>query len=271
MILITGGRGAIATHLRNLLLDNGFPIRVASAHPTEPDVVPLDLTDPATFAPALDGVTSVFLYASAAHIGEFVDVAVAAGVAHVVLLSSASVLGPNADADPLAASHHDVERALLASPITTTILRPGSFASNAASWAWPIKAGRPVSLPFPGAYTAPIHERDIAEAAFAVFTEPAHQGGVFTLTGPATITFTEHIDQLAKVIGRSIAVEHVSRDEWKTRMSAHVTERFADAILDLWESNDGRPGLVTDTVEALTGHPARSFEDWAVDHRALYT
>ncbi|WKK24380.1 hypothetical protein QZH56_01575 [Streptomyces olivoreticuli] len=112
-----------------------------------------------TLRTALTGVTTVFLYAAPDRITDFIDHAQQAGVTHVVLLSSSSVLGPDPDSDPLAKSHLDVERALLASPLTTTILRPGSFASNAGAWAWPIKAGRPVSLPFPGAHNDPIHER----------------------------------------------------------------------------------------------------------------
>ncbi|KUF18945.1 SDR family oxidoreductase [Streptomyces silvensis] len=277
MILLTGGRGAVATQLLGLLHEAGLPVRVGSRAPADlnlPADVPavaLDLGDPATFAAALDGVTSVFLYATPDRIGDFVEQALKAGVTHVVLLSSSAVLGAGAAADPLAKSHLDVESALLASPLATTILRPGSFASNAAVWAWPVKAGRPVSLPFPGAHSDPVHERDIAEAAFAVLTDPRHRGGCFTLTGPESLTFTEQIDQLAEVVATAITVKHVTRAEWKREMADYIPGAYADALLDWWESHDGKPVTTTRTVESLTGGPARPFSVWAADHAADFT
>lgn len=277
MILITGGRGAVATHLTSLLHRDGLPVRVGSARPenlTPPAGVPtvrLDLTDPVTYPAALTGVTTVFLYAAPDRITDFIDHAQQAGVTHVVLLSSSSVLGPDPDSDLLAKSHLDVERALLASPLTTTILRPGSFASNAGAWAWPIKAGRPVSLPFPGAHNDPIHEKDVAEAAHAAVTNPRHRGGRYTLTGPESMTFAQQIDQLTTVTGRPITINHVTREDWKQEMADYIPAPYADALLNWWESNDGKPVTLTHTVEHLTGHPARPFTTWATDHIADFT
>ncbi|TDC11033.1 NmrA family transcriptional regulator [Nonomuraea longispora] len=272
MILVTGGRGAVATQLLTLLQRAGHPVRVASSNPGELHVpegaaaVTCNLRNPVTFPAALCGVSEVFLYAEASHIAEFIDAAATAGVEHVVLLSSAGVLEPNAADDPLAKSHLDVETALLSSPLTTTFLRPGSFAANAGAWAWPIKAGRPVSLPYPGSYTDPIDERDIAEAAFTVLTDPRHQGRHLHLTGPQTLTFSEQIDQLSETIGRSIIVNHVTREAWKQEMAHYIPGPYADALLDCWHAYDGRPVPLTDTVEQVTGHPARTFATWARDH-----
>lgn len=277
MILITGGRGAVANRLLALLHADGLPLRVGSSTPadlTPPDgveTVALDLTEPATFPAALAGVTSVFLYAAADRIDEFADHAHRAGVEHVVLLSSSSVLGPDPRNDPLAAAHLAVEDALRASPVVTTVLRPGSFASNAGAWAWPVKAGRPVSLPFPEAHNDPIHERDVAEAARAALTDPRHRGGTFLLTGPESLTFAQQIDQLAAATGLSILIERVTRDEWKKEMADYIPAVYADALLNWWESNDGRPVPVTRTVEELTGSPARPFAHWAADHAADFT
>ncbi|GIH62767.1 SDR family oxidoreductase [Microbispora siamensis] len=274
MILVTGGRGAVATHLLTLLLQAGRPVRVASSDPAQlrvPDgvtAVTCDLRDPATFPAALAGVTEVFLYAEASHIADFVDAAVTAGVEHVVLLSSASVLDPGAAGNPLAKSHLDVETALLAAPLTTTILRPGSFAGNAGAWAWPIKAGRPVSLPYPGSHTDPIHERDLAEVAFTVLTDPRHQGRRLHLTGPESLTFSEQIEQLAEIIDRPVTVDHVTPEEWKQEMADYLPGPYADALLDYWEANDGRPVPLTGTVEQVTGHAPRTFATWARDHVA---
>ncbi|MGA4843821.1 SDR family oxidoreductase [Streptomyces sp. G45] len=274
MILLTGGRGAAATQLLPLLRAAGLPVRVGSAEPAALDLpagvpaVALDLTDPTTFPAALDGVTSVFLYASPQHAGAFADAAHRAGVTHVVLLSSAAVLGPAPEDSPLARAHLDAEHALLASPVATTVLRPGSFAANARGWAWAVRAGRPVSLPYPEAHSDPLHERDLAEAAFAVLTDPRHRGGLFTLTGPESLTFTQQLDQLAAATGAPVAVRRVTRDAWKRETADYIPAAYADALLDWWASHDGRPVPLTGTVQALTGHPARPFATWAADHAA---
>ncbi|MBT2402601.1 MULTISPECIES: NAD(P)H-binding protein [unclassified Streptomyces] len=269
-ILVTGGRGAVARGLSGLLTAHDLPHRLASREPDSPGTIHCDLTDPATFPGALAGVRSVFLYAEAAAIDAFIKEAVTAGVEHVILLSSSSVLAPDAADSPLSASHLAVEEALLASPLRTTLLRPGSFASNARGWAWSLESGRPVHLPYPGSHCDPVHEADIAEAAFAVLTDPALAGRAYTLTGPHSLTFTTQLAILGGVLGRPVPMEAVSPEQWKSEVDGYIPAAYADALLAYWAANDGLPVEITDAVEHLTGHPARSFETWVEDHAAEF-
>lgn len=265
-ILVTGGRGAVARGLSALLTSHGLPHRLGSREPDRPGTVRCDLTDPATFPGALAGVRSVFLYAEASGVEAFVKEAVTAGVEHVVLLSSSSVLSPGAADSPLSASHLAVEQALSASPLHTTLLRPGSFASNALGWAWSLKSGRPVHLPYPGSYCDPVHETDLAEAAFAVLSDPALGGRAYTLTGPQSLTFAAQLGILGEVLGRPLPFEAVSAEQWKAEVDGYIPGPYADALLEYWASTDGLPVEITDAVERLTGHPARTFGQWAEDH-----
>ncbi|MEV1244162.1 NAD(P)H-binding protein [Nonomuraea sp. NPDC049750] len=269
--LVTGARGAVATELIAILRRRGLPVRPASRQPGDPSIATCDLSDPATFPAALAGVTSVFLYAEPSHIDAFVKEATEAGVEHIVLLSSSSVLGPNPEASPLAKSHLDVERALTAAPVRSTLLRPGSFAGNALGWSWPVKAGEPVSLPYPHSHNDPIHEADIAEAAAAVLTEPALGGRPYLLTGPESITFAEQIAILGHVTGRDITIRNVTREEWKAEMADYIPEQFAEPLLDWWQSNDGVPVEITTDVERLISRPGRTFAAWAADHLGDFT
>lgn len=275
MILITGGRGAVATALTARLHAHGAAIRVGSNDPTTlhpPEGVPtvrLNLADPATFPDALHAATSVFLYANADHPEQFAAAAHDAGVTHIVLLSSTSALpGRSHGHDPIAALHLAAEHALRHSPIPATILRPGAFAANAGAWAHPIRTGHPVNLPVPGSYTEPIHEADIADAAFAALTDPAHRGKEVTLSGPATITQRDQVHQLAHVLGRPVDIREVTGEQWTAQMAEHMPPAVADTLLALWRSTDGTPGEPADGVLELTGHPARTFTQWATDHRA---
>lgn len=276
-ILITGSRGRVARTLTGLLHGKGFDVRAASRIPEELDppdgvaVTALSLAEPAGFPAALKGATSVFLYAEASHIGEFLSEAQTAGVEHIVLLSSSAVLAPGAAQDPLARHHAEVEEALAASALTATVLRPGSFASNALQWAWSIRESGSVNLPYPGAHTDPLHEADLAEAAFAALTESRLRGGTHHLTGPASVTFTQQIDMLARATGLDIRAVTVDREAWKTQMAPYMPEHFADALLDFWKSHDGSPAGVTDTLESMIGHPPRTFAEWAAEHAAAFT
>ncbi|MFD0363917.1 NAD(P)H-binding protein [Nocardia sp. GCM10030253] len=276
MILITGGRGAVATNLLSLLRADGHIVRVGSGRPDQlelPDGVPAvacDLQDPATFPAALAGITSVFLYAEPAYITEFVTAAAEAGVDHIVLLSSSSVLDPDAVTNPVAKSHLEAELGLADAPMTVSVLRPGAFAGNARGWSFSIKADRPVSLPYPDAYTDPIHELDIAEAAHALLTTPDHRGAVHNLTGPQTLTFTAQLDLIAELIGRAVTVDHVTPDAWRQEMAEYIPARYADGLLDYWQRCDGVPTVITDTVATLTGHPPRTFADWIRDNASVF-
>jgi uncharacterized protein YbjT (DUF2867 family) len=263
-ILVTGSRGSVASTLIALLQEEGVEVRAASSGAEA--AVRCDLKDPATFKAALEGVSALFLYAEAAHIGEFVQAAVDAEVQHVVLLSSSSVLEPGAAGDLLARQHLEVENALLASPLATTILRPGSFAGNAKAWSRPIKSGRPISLPFPDSHADPIDEADLAECALAVLTRPELSGKAYRLTGPESLTFRQQVDRVADVLGLAVDVRPVGREEWKAEMTDHVPGPYADALLDFWKRHDGKPVPVNHVVEELTGRPALSFTDWLHDH-----
>ncbi|MET9674961.1 NAD(P)H-binding protein [Streptomyces sp. NPDC006482] len=279
-VLVTGSRGRVASTLLGLLADAGVKARAASKNPADlsppagVDTVRCDLADPATFDAALDGVDAVFLYAEATHAGAFADRARAAGVEHVTLLSSSSVLAPDAEVNAIAASHLAAERALSATADTgafeATHLRPGAFAANALQWAWALRAGRPPALPYPHAYGDPIHERDVAEAAFAVLTEPRLRGSSYVLTGPESLDFTEQLAILAEVTGRPAPYTVPTPEEWKESVTDFMPETYADALLSYWASHDGRPTPLTGTVEELTGHPPRTFATWAADHAAAF-
>ncbi|THA62937.1 NmrA family transcriptional regulator [Streptomyces sp. A0642] len=274
--LVTGCRGRVASTLVSLLHQGGHPVRAGSRNPGElslPAGVPsvaCDLGDPATFAPALDGVDSVFLYAEPSHITAFLAAAQTAGVTHIVLLSSSSVLDPDAASNPIAASHHAVEQALTGSPLTTTLLRPGAFTGNAYQWSESFRSGRPVDLPYPHSATSPIDEADIAEAARAVLTDARLQGSAYHLTGPESLTAAEQVELLAAATGSPTTFRTVSRSAWKDAVSPFVPETIAEALLDYWAATDGTAAEVTGETEKLTGRPARTFAAWAAGHAAAF-
>lgn len=274
-VLVTGSRGKVGSLLVRLLADHGVPVTAASASPeklTPPDGVPtvrLALDDPTTFAAALDGVTSVFLYCDPTHIGQFTADAVAAGVEHVVVMSADAVLRADAGTNPIAAPHLAVERALAAAPLTVTTLNCGALASNAASWAYVLRARGAVTLPFPDSYADPIDERDIAECAYAALTRPETRGRSYHLTGPASLSFREEVAVIAEAAGRDIPVQPIPPAVWRAHKPDSMPGDIADALIELWAASTG-PVPLSGDVQMLTGHPARPFSAWAKQNAAAF-
>ncbi|MER6212486.1 NAD(P)H-binding protein [Streptomyces sp. NPDC001272] len=276
-ILVTGARGQVGSGLVSRLRSAGHAVRAASTRPdalSRPpgvEAVALALDRPGAFASALEGVRQVFLYPQPAGIRELAEAAEAAGVEHVVLLSSSSVLGPDAETDALASHSLSVERALAASSLTCTFLRPDAFASNSLAWARPVGRSLPVQLPYPDAHTAPIHPADIADIAFEALTGASLRGRSVTLTGPESLTFRAQLAVLSGAVGREIPVEHISREAAERQMSAFMPERAAASLLDLWAAAVQGPATIADTTETLLGRPARTYAQWAAENASAFT
>lgn len=276
-ILITGARGKVGQAIIERLHSAGHALRAASANPAEltvpagVEVAELALDRPETFEAALRGVRQVFLYPEPAGIDELIKAAGAAGVEHVVLLSSSSVLGPDAENDPLASHSLRVERALADSKLTCTFLRPDAFASNALGWAYFIGQAMPIQLAYPDARIAPIHPEDIADIAVEALTGDSLTGRRVALTGSESLSFREQLAVLAGAIGREIPVERITRAEAEQQMGHHMPAPMVSSLLDLWEAADHGPAAIADTTESLLGRPARTFEQWARENTAAFT
>ena len=111
---------------------------------------------------------------------------------------------------------------------------------------------------------APVSRRDVADVVTAVLREPvAHAGAAYTLTGPETLTMSDLAERLTPILGRKLRFE----DEAEEAAYTWRREKYGaeDWQLDAWVSTylairDGSMADVTDDVERVSGHPARSLE-----------
>ncbi|MEJ3652160.1 NAD(P)H-binding protein [Actinomycetes bacterium KLBMP 9759] len=269
-VLVTGGRGTVATGVARGLHAAGVAVRIASREPASvraPDgveVVQAALDDPEALATALDGVDRVFLYADHSGGGAFVAAARNAGVEQVVLLSSSAVLDPG---NIIGEHHRVVEDAIAAAGFATTLLRPGGFADNTRQWLPGIEEGL-VRMPYPDTGGATMDERDIADVAVTILLAgpgAGHDGAAPELTGPESLTRRQEVETIAAALGRSVTVEPMDEDEARREMSAFMPDRIVDALIGYWRAYDGRTQPPTDEVERITGRPARTLAQWAVE------
>ncbi|MEW2482477.1 NAD(P)H-binding protein [Mycobacterium sp. NPDC049093] len=266
--LITGATGGIGASLVGRLASADRAVRAGSRDPRRAaglgvDIVELDLTAPETFDEALVEVDRIFLYAEPAAIEDFVDCAERAGVRRVVLLSSDSTEMGNAEHNSLARHHADVETALAAAPFSTTVLRPGTFATMTLDWASFIRAGVPVEQPFWEACLDVIHPEDIADVAECALIDDDLDGLVLPLGGPEVLSFHQQRDILASLLARELEWREPSREQAVQHLSRHAPLPLVDAILDYWSQLPRHQDEARRSVERITGRPGRTFRQWA--------
>jgi uncharacterized protein YbjT (DUF2867 family) len=271
--VVFGARGNVGRHVVAGLLAAGEQVRVTSRNPATarfPSRLPAaaaDLEEPGTLPAALAGAGSVFLYAKPAGIQGFVAAARAAGVRHVVLLSSAAVVNADAEHNPIARQHRAVELAIEQSGIDWTFIRPGMFAANTRWWwAEPIRRASAVRLPWPDAQTAPVHEKDIAALAVAALAGHAHSGQAYTVYGPQSLTLRRQVRHIGDAIGREISLGVIAAEQARQELAASTSPAAADAVMGAWRAGNGGPAPTSVIVEKITGRPARTFAEWAADH-----
>lgn len=275
-ILVVGASGAVGGAVVAGLLDRGERVRATSrtpqklALPAEVEVFAADLDDPASFTDALTGVERVFLYADLAEPEALLATFAAAGVRHVVVLSSSSVTFPGAAEDFNGSRFLRVEEAVVRSGLAYTFLRPGGFASNAARWSWGVKGESAVPLPYPDAVQAPIHEHDIADVAVVALSTDALVGAAPVLTGPERLTPREQVALIGDVIGRPVAVVEQTEAESSAMLSRFVPEVWVRQIIKDWREAVGATPHISDEYTRITGRPSRTFRAWVVDHADLF-
>ncbi|MGV9662516.1 SDR family oxidoreductase [Nocardia niigatensis] len=276
-VLVTGARGQIGRAVLTTLHARGLPVRAASKDPSALDLpagieaATLRGDDPESLTAALKDVRQVFLYADPGAADTFVKAAEQAGVEHVVLLSSSAVDSPDAASNPIGASHLAVEKALTASTLAATVLRPGGFDSNAFGWIAAVAAGQPIEHPYPDAALAMIHPRDIADIAVAALTGPELRGRTVGLTGPEAISFRAQIAALSEAVGREIPIVTITPEEARTQLTQTMPPYIVDALLTIWALTTEQPETPRDTTETLLGVPARTFAQWARENAAAFT
>ncbi|MBD0839506.1 NAD(P)H-binding protein [Streptomyces sp. TRM68416] len=271
-ILVTGATGTVGRQVVAELLARGHAVRALTRDaakaglPAGVEVVEGDLTEPDSLVPALEGVTGLHLitfggaYFAPLETGpRILELAHAAGVRRITVLHGG---GPT----PL----EDAARA--DDQVDWTVLMPVEFMANALEWAATIVPSDEVREPFVDRLSAMVHEGDIGAVAAVALTEEGHGGQEYVITGPELLTVGDKVTTLAAARGRDISLVELSEEQavaqW--RAAGHPE----DVIAFLVEAYGNTPEVgrtVVDTVEKVTGRPARTFRQWAEEHADAFT
>jgi len=273
VIVVTGATGNVGRPLVQALVASGEMVTAVSRGTRAGvaregvRIVTADLTDPKTLRPAFDGADALFLHDGGVSSElwqprDILELAEAGGVRRVVVLSSQGVR-----TRPESRSHgvlmRSVEDAVRATDLEWTILRPGSFDSNAYAWAESIRSRRTAVVPFGQVGLPTVDPADIADVAAVALREDGHAGQTYELTGPALITPRQSADAIGDALGEPVSFVEQTRDEAQAQMLRFMPEWAVETTLAAL----GEPSLteqqISPTVERVLGRAPRTFADWA--------
>lgn len=259
-ILVLGATGKTGSRIVQRLTDRGVPVRLGS----RAEEIPFDWQDDSTWAQLLAGTRAVYVAyqpdlaipEARAHIQKLVDLAVAAGVERLVLLSGRG----EEEAE-------QCEQIVQQAPLSWTILRCSFFAQN-------FSEGLFLESVLAGALMLPVNDTvqepfididDVADVAVAALTENGHAGQIYELTGADLLTFAEAVAIIGQAAAREVHFIAVPMDDYKAGMKA---ANYPDDFIWLAEYlfnilMDGRNAHLTDGVQRALGRAPRGFADYA--------
>jgi len=278
MILVIGGRSKVGAALIGELLGRGEQVRalVRAGEPgghrdTAAEVVTGDLADEGSLVTAMAGVEKVFLLSSPHPdaVGWHRNAIDAARRTQVQLLVRSSILGADRESPAeFISAHTTCDRYLEDSGLPYVIVRPNLFLQNIPESTIPaIDASGTFYADAGEARISMVDTRDVAAVAALALTEPGYAGAHFDVTGPEALSYTDVAAKLTSVLGRSISYVGASDDAVRQALlGAGLTTWFAGALVGLYQDyrrsgTGGYAAQVTETVQRLTGRPARSLDD----------
>lgn len=275
-VLVTGSSGNVGAPLVAALA--GTEARVVATRvrggpdPGGIETKRLDFEDADSFAPALDGISRVFLMRppqisdTKRFIRPFIEAMSAAGVEHVVFLS---LMGVNR-----AMPHWRVEQDLRASTLSWTFLRPSFFAQNlGAAYRNDIRDHDRIRLASGHGRTSFIDTNDIAEAAANILVAPErHRGTAYTLTGPEALDYHQVASLLSATLGRRITYQPIGFRRYRRELQAQgLPGAYVNVqLLINVVARLGFAGRVDDALPRLLGRAAGPLEAYIAANRTLW-
>jgi uncharacterized protein YbjT (DUF2867 family) len=283
-ILVTGATGNVGSavldnlgttdvNLRALAHDE---LKAQSLKDRGVEAVVGDFLEPETLVPALEGVSTVLLITpihpeQVTQASNVIRAAKESGnEARIVRLSvhQASHTAPTR----ISRQHAQIEDELISSGLPYTLLRPQSFMQNTLATARTLASEGRIYQPFKDGKLGMIDTRDIGEVAAKVLTEEGHEGEVYTLTGPAAISFYDIAETLCEILGKEVSYINIPLETAKEAMlNMGLSEWRADVLIEYAKAHsEGYSDWTTDDVEQLTGHPATSYNEFATDFARVF-
>ncbi|MEL7068572.1 MAG: SDR family oxidoreductase [Cyanobacteria bacterium J06581_3] len=283
-ILIAGATGTNGRVLTSRLATAGYSVRAlvrnrqSAQSLVQPNVQLFegDLSNPASLESAFSGVDRAFIATAIIPntvelFQNFFNAAASTTRAHIVKFSALGA-GDNSES-VIQQQHTESDQALMASGLPYTILRPNSFYQNMLWSADSIKTTGQFYLPFGEAKLSLVDVRDLAEVAFHALTKTEHQGKVYELTGPESLSYDDIAHQLATRLGRQVTYVPVpNAAALQGMIDSGMPEWTARAIAELYAVfATGEYASSNNNIQQITGNPATTFAAWVDDNKSVFS
>jgi uncharacterized protein YbjT (DUF2867 family) len=185
-----------------------------------------------------------------------------AGVGHIIRLSA---IGAAADAPTDNGKlHFKTDMEILDSGIPYTILRPNFFMQNLFMSVPTIQSQGSMYWGMGEGAIGVIDVRDIAESLAALGAFGGHHGQIYVQTGPYSLTLAEMAEVISKAIGKPVKYTAIPVEAVGEAIRGFgMGDWFAQVMMDYSRAYArGWGDFVNGNVEAITGNPARSFEQF---------
>ena len=283
MILIVGATGTTGKYVVTGLKSKGeqvramihTPERASAAREPGVEYVTGDLENPESVVAALQGAEKAFLLSPedprmAELHGKFATAAKDVGLRHLVRLS---ILPANPDAPlPLAKWHGEADRLVMESGVPYTILRPASFMQNFLRSAGTIASEGVIYGAMGDGKVGHIDAKDIADVAVMVLTSEGHEGQIYPLTGPESLSMAEVAARLSTTLGKTVKYVNLSPEEAKSGMMAMgMPDWRADAWVGLGGMIAmGKADMVTPAVKDILGREPHNIDRFATEYSQAF-
>ncbi|MDL2400687.1 NmrA family NAD(P)-binding protein [Rhizobium mayense] len=287
-ILVSGATGRTGGAAIDELLKMGKSVRAyvrsdderaAALRQRGVDTAVGDFTNIDHIRAAMEGIRSAyFLHPIAPGIlgaaTYFAQAAKESGVTAIVNMSQISARRESAS--HAAQDHWISERVFDWSGVPTTHLRPTFFADWLVypHFAREIWAKKKIEFPFENGRHAPIASDDQGRVIAHVLANPkGHEGKIYPLHGPVEMNYTEIAAVVSDVLGAKIEYAPTSIEAFKDRMENlyKFPPFLVQHLVEVAQNyRDGIFSGTNDLVEAITGTPALSVQQFVSNNRAAF-
>lgn len=274
-ILLTGSSGnvgsAVVEYLKGKKISFIAGVRKTAIKLENDSIqyVLFDFEDKTTYSTSLKDVTKVFLVRPPQLTDvkgifiPFIQKCKEVGVKHIVFLS---LLGVQNNPFP---PHYKIEKAIIASGISYTFIRPSFFMQNlSTTHASDIKERNDLFIPSGNAKISFIDTRDIGEIIARTLVEDGHENKAYTITGAEAITYQQVADSMTKLLGRKITYSNPNLIKFRKDMiNRGIKKEFVTVMMVLYLTTKlGMANHVTNTAEILLNRKPRSIDEFIRDH-----
>lgn len=280
-ILVTGATGNTCSILIPALINAGQEVRAFVRNEEKAqnlkeagaEIYIGDLDRGNTIDGALEGIEKIYLCTwngptASSQGNNVIDAIKRASINPLVVRHSAY----GDDGSRLIQQINEVDDALQKSGLPWTSIKPTFFMQNLMMASQSIQNDGNIYWDWAEGKAGMIDIRDVADSAMGALTGKAEQGKEYILTGPESLSMHDVAASFTKVLGKEIKYVAVPFEASKeSMMNMGFPEFIVDGYVELSKGfAQGFADTTNGNVEKLSGHNARSIDDFTKDFQGYF-